>query len=183
MRESVLITLVSPDRAGLVERITKVILDCGGNLEQSRMARLGGDFAGILLVSIDESALSRLMTACEQLDEEGLRLFSRTTDAAAATGRFAGFVPHEIVVTGADHEGIVHAIAAFLAHEGANVEELSASVSNAPLTGAPLFAMRALVAIPPSVGGRRLREALERLADELAVDVDIKLHAGGGATP
>ena len=45
MRKNIVLTLAGHDRIGIVERITKEVLNGGGNIVGSRMARLGGEFA------------------------------------------------------------------------------------------------------------------------------------------
>ncbi len=50
------LTAVGPDRPGLVSEISSMVLSAGANLEDSRMAILGGEFALLVLVSGDEKA-------------------------------------------------------------------------------------------------------------------------------
>ena len=44
------LTLIGPDRPGLVEAVAEVVAAHGGNWLESRMARLAGKFAGILRI-------------------------------------------------------------------------------------------------------------------------------------
>ncbi|HEY0985395.1 MAG TPA: ACT domain-containing protein, partial [Kofleriaceae bacterium] len=53
MRNTLVLTVLAPDRTGLVELLAQRIAAAGGNWEESRMARLAGQFAGILLVTCD----------------------------------------------------------------------------------------------------------------------------------
>jgi glycine cleavage system regulatory protein len=48
------LTVIAPDRPGIVEAISKTALAHGANWEASRMVRLGGRFAGVLLVSVED---------------------------------------------------------------------------------------------------------------------------------
>ena len=52
MQSPLVMTIIGPDRTGLVESVARVVADHGGNWLESRMCRLGGDFAGILRVEI-----------------------------------------------------------------------------------------------------------------------------------
>ena len=52
MKTHLMVTITCPDRPGIVERVTEVIESFSANWEESRMARLGGDFAGIVRVSV-----------------------------------------------------------------------------------------------------------------------------------
>lgn len=49
--DKVIIYAFGPDRPGLVSALAKAVLDAGGNVEESRMARLGGDFNMMMSVS------------------------------------------------------------------------------------------------------------------------------------
>ncbi len=174
MATDLVITITSEDKPGIVERITQVLLEHGANIKDSRMARLGGEFAGIMLVSVAESKVQGLMDSMDRLREKSLTVNAKVTEETAA-GYFAGYVPHEILVSGADHEGIVNSIASYLAQQGANIEELSTDVVNAPITGTPLFSMHAIVQVPPSITTARLREKLAQIGQEQAIDIEVKL--------
>ena len=50
---SLIISAVGSDRSGIVSEISGIITSHGGNVEESRMSRLGSDFAIIMLVSVD----------------------------------------------------------------------------------------------------------------------------------
>ena len=54
MQIPLVMTIISPDRTGLVESIARAVADHGGNWLESRMCRLGGEFAGILRIEIPE---------------------------------------------------------------------------------------------------------------------------------
>lgn len=177
MSKKIMATITSRDRPGIVEQVTEVLVKHAGNLEESRMARLGGEFAGIMKISVPEKRAGRLVAALGRLKKKGIGVIARPIEGALPE-RLAGYLPHEIAVSGADHEGIVHGIAASLAELGANIEEISTSVVNAPITGAPLFNMRAVVGVPPSLGTGRLRERLDQIAAEQGVDVVVKVVLG-----
>jgi len=56
-------TLLGPDRPGLVELISTTIADNGGNWLESRMSRMAGRFAGILRASVPEASADALIAA------------------------------------------------------------------------------------------------------------------------
>ncbi len=170
-------TITSRDRPGIVEQVTEVLVKHGANLEESRMARLGGDFAGIMKIAVPEKREGKLVAALKSLKKKRISVSARPMEGGLPE-RLAGYLPHEIAVSGADHEGIVHGIAATLSGLGANIEELATSVVHAPITGAPLFNMRAVVGVPPSFGTDRLRERLGRIASEQGVDIAVKVITG-----
>src|SRR3954452_3948784 len=150
MQTNFVLTLTGPDRVGIVDRVTGLLLGHGGNVETSRMARLGGEFAILMLVSMPEGRFAGLEKGLEGLAAEGYKL---TTTPAARTYSEAhtGWLPYRIEVHGADHEGIIHEVAHYLSQRGINIESMDSETTPAPLSGAPLFAMTAHVAVPPSL--------------------------------
>lgn len=177
MVRRLLATITGRDRPGIVEQVTEVLVRHGANLKESRMARLGGEFAGILEIAVPEKAAARLAADLKTLKKKGIEVVSRPI-RGKGRGPHAGYLPHHIEVSGADHEGIVHAVAAALAEMGANIEELSTDVIPAPVSGAPLFHMRALVQVPASLGTAPLRERLDRLASLQGVDISVRPTVG-----
>ena len=173
-KEYLVTTVVGPDRRGIVEKITAVVSDNQANIEESRMARLGGEFAVIMLISLPGAKEEDLLAGLAQLKEQNLTVFTRPTNLSRLE-KFQGFVPYEISVTGADHEGIVHSVARYLALERVNVETMDTRVTQAPITGTPLFSMHAIVQAPPELTLHRFRQKLAEVGDELGVDIEVKL--------
>ena len=60
MRSTIVFTLTGSDRVGIVEEVTGVLLGLGGNVETSRMARLGGEFAMLVLLTLAAEKLGEL---------------------------------------------------------------------------------------------------------------------------
>ena len=63
MRRQLVLTASGRDRVGIVEEITALILRFEGNIESSRMVRLGGDFAMLMFVSAPEERIEGLRAA------------------------------------------------------------------------------------------------------------------------
>jgi len=173
-KEYLVLTAVGPDKVGTVEIITNVVTGHQANIEESRMARLGGEFAVIMLLSLANEKLQPLQGALQTLQEKGLTITYNRTDLTRAV-EFRGYVPYEISVFGADHEGIVHRVSRYLAAEGINVEEMETHVKPAPNTGTPLFSMRAIVQAPPKLTLSQLRHKLADVGEAIDVDIEIKL--------
>ncbi len=173
-KEYLVVTTVGPDKRGTVDKITKVIVSHQANIEESRMARLGGEFAVIMLLSIPGENKDDLLAELDSLEEIGLTVITRPTNLARLE-KFQGFVPYEISVIGADHEGIVHSVAHYLASEQIQVETMDTRTTRAPITGVPIFSMHAIVQAPPNLTLPQLREKLSDLGDELGVDIEAKV--------
>jgi glycine cleavage system transcriptional repressor len=176
-RVYLVVTAVGPDKRGTVEKITAVAVAHHANIEESKMARLGGEFAVIMLLSLLDENVERIISDFDDLQVQGLTVTSRITDFSRLQ-KFKGYVPYEISVIGADHEGIVNRVANYLASEQINIEEMDTTVTNAPNTGTPLFSMSARVQAPPDLSLGQLREKLEKVGDELDVDIEVKVPVG-----
>ena len=172
MRIDIVLTITGPDRVGIVEDVTAVLLELDGNVEASRMARLGGEFAIISLVSLPEIDVVALESAFAPLKEEGYRVTSGPA-ARGAAAEHDGWSAFRIEVEGADHEGIVHDVAAGLARRGITIESAETATSAAAVSGLPLFSMRALVLVPPATPDADWRADLTEAASRSNVDITV----------
>jgi len=162
-------TVIGADRPGLVDSVAQTVADHGGNWLESRMSRLGGQFAGILRVTLPANRRESLFSALRTLEGSGLRVVVHE-DAPAASP--AGEV-QRLEVVGHDRPGIVRQIARTLAERGVNVEELSSEVSSAPMSGEPLFKARATLRLPEGCTSETLQRELERIAADLIVEITL----------
>lgn len=173
MRQHIVLTASGKDRPGIVEQVTKLLVDHDANVEASRMARLGGEFAILMLVSIPQGSLDELLGALDELKSGGFDVHSRFTESGD-TLVAPGSTPCGITVMGADHLGIVHEVARYLAEQGINVDTMDTDVVAAPMSGSPLFTMSAVVRIPQEMSVDDLRVALDEVAEEVGVGVAIQ---------
>ncbi len=163
------LTVIGADRPGLVDRLSQLVAEHGGNWERSQMARLGGKFAGIVEVSITAGAAGALETTLDALGDAGLHVTVERTDPGPAV---AG--PRLVIsLVGTDRPGLVHAVAGALADVGANIEELVTATTDAPMAGGTLFEATVTVALPDDVTADDVRTRLEAIADRLMVDIDV----------
>jgi glycine cleavage system regulatory protein len=167
MRDTLVLTVLAADRTGLVESLAAKIAAAGGNWEESRMARLAGQFAGILLVTCEPDRSDEIAAAVRSLDAKGLQV----TVQRAAPPAAVGGTRLRLELTGNDRPGIVRDVSRILAELQINVEELESAVGSAPMSGEPLFTARAKLSVPAAVPIGELRKRLEALAGELMVDV------------
>jgi len=171
MRTDIVFTLSGPDRVGIVEEVTGVLLGLGGNVDTGRMARLGGEFAIIMLVALPDERCPDVESAFEHLVRQGYRVTAARAKTAAAEEVQAR--PYRVEVEGADHEGIVHEISAGLAQRGINIESAETGTTVASVSGAPLFWMQALVAVPEDLDEDQWIPELIDAGDELNVDITV----------
>lgn len=183
MQALLVMTVLGRDRPGLVDSVAEVIARHGGNWLESRMARLGGQFAGILRVSVPVGQRSALERALADLTREGLTVVVHADEAQV---RPAGWRAGHLEVVGQDRPGIVRQIAHALAEAGVNVEELKSECRSAAMSGESIFQATFLVALPPDCPVEALRQRIEQIAEDLIVDIQFREdepegHTGAGA--
>jgi glycine cleavage system transcriptional repressor len=174
MKQFLVLSAVGRDRPGIVSEVSKLILEHGGNMEDSRMAVLGGDFALIVLVSGPSDAVGNLQRNFPDFARQrGLTGSAHETSGPQARVD-RGFVPFDVRAVGLDHEGIVHRIAQALLDLGANVISMDTESVSAPVTGAPMFSLNMRVAVPPTLSLAQLRSTLQAAGDAINVDITVQ---------
>jgi glycine cleavage system regulatory protein len=167
---TLVLTVIGDDRAGLVKALADVVQAHGGNWERSHLAEMAGKFAGIVEVSVPEARAAGLEAALRPL--EGL-LDVDVHAAGASTVPAAARREVVVELLGQDHPGILQAVSGALAAHALSVTDLETSTREAPMSGGRLFEARAVVAVPEGVDLAALRGALERIADEVLVDLTL----------
>jgi glycine cleavage system regulatory protein len=169
------LTLIGPDRPGLVEAVAQTVAQRGGNWLESRMIHLAGQFAGILRVEVPPGQAEALSRALEGLGASGLRVVAersaRPAPGAPAGAAAGGARVMRVELIGLDRPGLVREISQLLARQEINVEELTSDRTSAPMSGESLFRAHARVKVPPHIDAAQLRGSLERLASDLTVEI------------
>lgn len=171
MQRTLVMTLVGADRPGLVEQVATLVAAHGGNWLESRMAHLGGKFAGILRVAVPAEQEAALEKALQQLAVAGLQVVAQAEAASGSPASAGRLMRLELV--GQDRPGIVREISHALAAHGVNVEELETGCESAPMSGEVLFRARAQISVPPGGDVAALRTTLEKIAADLIVDLQL----------
>ena len=170
MQHSLVMTVIGNDRPGLVDSVASIVAEHGGNWLESRMSRLGGQFAGIVHVEVPADREQSLTKALKALDARGLAVVVHSDQPQERESRRTNIL--EIV--GQDRPGIVREISHTLAERGVNVEELQTECASAAMSGETLFKARAVLHIPESCDVAKLREALEKIAADLIVEISLE---------
>ena len=164
MTNQLVVTIMADDRPGVVEQVAEVVTRHGGNWLESALSRLGGKFAGIVLLDVPADSQAPREAGLEGLASRGIRVSidhaGRTIDGDSAT----------FEVIGNDRRGIVGEISHVLARHGVSVDELYTSTENAPMSGELLFRATASVIMPPRLDRDDLQQILEELSDDLMVE-------------
>ncbi len=165
------VTAIGRDRPGIVAAISGALLTLRGNIEDSQMSILRGHFAVMLIVRLpdevnEDTLRERLEDVRSELDLEATAV-NRLDDLRDETARPS----HVITVYGADHPGIVHAVADALAERGVNITDLQTRLAGSD--DQPLYAMTMEVAIE-GASESAVEGALAEVADQAKVEVSTR---------
>lgn len=167
MTTSLVMTLLGPDRPGLVEAVSTTVAEHGGNWLESRMSRLSGQFAGILRIECPSARADSLAESLRALSTQGIAVQVIAESTVDPEPR----IEVGIDVVGNDQPGIVRRLAAAVAGAGGNVEELATTLESAPMAGHPLFHATGRVSLPSDADPDALASAIEDLGQDLSVQV------------
>ena len=172
MARALVLTVIGEDRPGLVEALAELISTHEGSWDESRMARLAGHFAGVVQIHLPDQRAEGLIAALPSLAARGLSASVVDSDWSLAVVDHRQSIRLELV--GQDRPGIVREISSALAALGVSVQDLRTVVESAPMSGEALFRAEAELAPPEDVPLESIRSALENLADELMVDIQLE---------
>lgn len=168
MKREIVLSMIADDHPGIVQTLAETISAHGGNWLDSSMSHLGGKFAGIVLLSVSEARESGLEAALRGLDRRGLHIaFERTMPAKPDVARFV-----MVNIVANDRPGIIGEISELLASHDINIETLTTSVGDTPMSSGHLFKARFQANLPEDVGYDELQRVLESASDDLMVELE-----------
>ncbi|MFN2612507.1 MAG: glycine cleavage system protein R [Solirubrobacterales bacterium] len=167
------VTAVGRDRPGIVADISHVLLDVGGNIEDSKMSILRGHFAVMLIVAgpsvLDrEEVEARLAPLKQKLELDAITV---SNVAQLHHGELDSRPTHVISVYGADHPGIVHTISRRLADGGISITDLETKLIGEK--GQPIYVMLMEARVPADADATELASDLERVGRETGLEVSL----------
>ncbi len=162
------LTVIGPDRPGLVGELSALISAHEGNWLESSMSQLAGKFAGIVKIEIDSARAKGLQTELAGLSGSiGLKVMAEVSaPQARAKGRHMN-----LALVGHDRIGIVREVSQVLAQHAVNVEKLVTYISSAAMSAEPLFHAQADLYASTELDPRALTKALENISNDLMVDL------------
>lgn len=169
VNDYLVISALGQDHPGIVDQLSKEIFNAGGNIVDSRMTVLGGEFAIILLVSGNADNIAQLEKVLPQ-SQERLALTIIVKHTAARTPQI-NTVSYSVRAVSVDHPGIVYQLANFFSCRNINIENLNTSSYAAAHTGTPMFSVEMIIDIPTDIRLSELREDLTAFCDDLNIDV------------
>ena len=170
--KKLVITFISDDRPGLVEKLSQIVQEHDGNWLESKMAQLSGKFTGIVEISLPEKQVSVLTQQLKALSSEGISLLAEAVVSEPAGGILNS---GEVNILGLDRPGIVNEISTALAALNINVEEFHSLVEAAPMSGQPLFKAELAIGIPAAVNLEELGEKLDAISQSLDIECTLKV--------
>jgi glycine cleavage system transcriptional repressor len=168
MKQLIAISAIGGDRTGLVYDLTRVVVDCGGNVLESRMTALGNEFAMLMLVAGNWHTLAKLEAELARLGETaGLTITSRRTEPRPPR---TDMVSYSVDVVCLDQPGVLHALAGFFSSRGIDIGDISTRTYSAAHTGAPMFSVYMVVHVPTRIHIAALREEFLDLSVQIHLD-------------
>ena len=168
MSQLIVLSAVGSDRPGVVKDLSKAILECGGNIEESRMAALGAEFAVLMLISGNWHTLTKLEKALDEL--KGKDELSITIKKTGERPAQADCIPYGVDVICLDQPGIVYHLSEFFAVRDIEIADVATRRYAAAHTGAPMFSVQMTVNIPGSVPIAQLRDEFLDLCEQYNLD-------------
>jgi len=170
MVTSLVVTVIGPDRPGIVSLLSAKAQGFGANWAGSRMASLAGHFAGMVHFEVPPENADALAAALQGLESAELRIvIEKSGGAAIPEGRRAV----KIEVVGHDRPGIVRDLSSALAQRGVSIVELHTEIVSGAMTAEHLFKVKAMLLVPKNVSNEDVRRAMEALANEMMVDLEL----------
>lgn len=168
MKKSLVVTLVGPDRPGMVNSVSACALARGANWAESLMANLAGQFAGIVHLTVDAGEAEALARDLRALAAPGMQVVvAEATGPAVPPARRMS-----LCLVGHDRPGIIQAISAELTRQGVSIASLTTAIVSGAMSGEQLFEMNAEIDVPETVEQADIRRGLEGLANDLMVDLE-----------
>ena len=174
MNKSIIITLISDDKPGIVEQLAKEIRDHHGNWLESQMAQLQGKFAGVIRCSAPATSTDKLLTALRALSTASMHVVAEEVADTPVdqSDNLDDCNKAHIRFTGPDQEGIVKEITSALAAKQINLRAITTTLSSMPYSGEPLFIAEAEITIPNAVDSDVVFDELIAIADQLGLDFE-----------
>ena len=166
------ISAIGSDRPGIVNELSELIVQNKGNIDDSRMTILGGEFAIILLISATDNQLTDIEQILNQ-QAASLELniiTKRTSDNSFPEKQ----MPYIVEVLAMDNPGIVYKLADFFSSRKINIQSLQTDRYPAPHTGTQMFAIEMVIAVPQTIIINELREDFLDLCEDMNLDASIE---------
>lgn len=168
MNKTLVLTAICADRPGLIQMLSEVIYKHEASWEESSMAHLAGQFAGILTVNVDEQVIPALEKDLMGLSSHGMAV---TLNESANTLNTDSQQTLWLDLTCHDKPGIMRQVSNVFVAQGVSVQSLDTEVVSASMSGGDMFVAGSQLLVPKGFDIDHLQQALEGLSDDLMVDL------------
>lgn len=163
-----IITLVGEDKPGLLGNLANIVFEHNGNWLASNFAHMANQFAGFVEVHIPADKEQDLTQALIAQPDVQVTV-NPGSQAQASTFKVAA-----ISLIGNDKPGIVQEIAQAIRNLHLNIEEFESLCESAASSGTTMFKANVQVKIPNDFNLDTLQEAVETVANDLMVDIELQ---------
>ena len=161
------VTVLGPDRTGIIAETTSILADLGANLEDSTMTILRGHLAMVVVATAEVSAAEAEAALATLTADGSLVVTVRELPSDEPAGRLGTM--YLLTVHGADRPGIVATVTGIVAEAGGNITDLSTRLSG------DLYVLLAEVDLAGAVDPEQLSRDLATVAAELGVEVSLRV--------
>ena len=165
---SLVVTLIGPDRPGVVRALSDKATEHGANWTDSLMANFAGQFAGIVHLQVAAQNSQALQLAIRALDSADLHILVTQADDVQPSPSVRRI---HLQLIGHDRPGIIHSISTRLATQGVSIDKMKTHIASGAMSGEQMFHLDAQLTAPQELDTDTLRDGLESLANELMVDI------------
>ncbi len=170
MKTFMILFLVGKDRPGIADDLSTFLYEREANIEDSRMAVMGGCFSVMTLFSCSPEQAEVIRADLGKLRDMEFEVSLHDAQDPASIPRKAE-LPLKVEVVSMDHPGIVRKVVHILRTHDVNIESLNTRILRAPLSGAPLFDLTIEAGIPSKEPIAAVKHDLETLATEENLDL------------
>jgi glycine cleavage system regulatory protein len=165
---SLVVTVMGPDRPGIVRLLSDRAQRFGANWAASRLSRLAGEFAGMVHFEVPRENADALATSLRSLESSDLKLVIAKSDSSQVAAGLRGV---ELDLVGDDRVGIVSTLTRILAESGISIEHIHTEIVGTNASAPKTFKVAAHLLVPNALSSDELRRKLETVASEMMLDI------------
>ena len=165
---SLVVTVMGPDRPGIVRLLSDRAQRFGVNWAASRLSRLAGEFAGMVHFEAPRENADAFAESLRSLEASGLKLVIAKSDSAQVPTGLHGV---ELELVGDDRVGIVSNLTRILAEAGVSIEHIHTEIVGTTHGAQRTFKVAAHLLVPNTLTSDELRRRLEPVASQMMVDI------------
>jgi len=167
-----ILTATGPDRVGIVSDIAKIVLDNQGDIAESRMVRMGGDFTAMMRACATKAQVETITDKLYTLQSvHCLVHYVSNHDFQTDTNPVW---EASVTLQGANHPGIVFRLTDLFKKYSIRVQDMHTDTELAPFGGTELFLLDAIVVSDTKFDTESFYEEIDQIQHQLGIDIDIE---------